>query len=90
MLQTPDAETIQGLIGRTVHHLGQTWRIVEFLEDERMIVLQATGTDRVIQTDQHGDARRRVPQCLTIQVCKEDGRTPHPDFLALRFTSAQG
>ena len=87
MFHIPDTASLQALIGRTVHYRGQAWRVIEFLEDEGQLVLQAAGRDRVIQADQYGEAHRRVPECLSIPVHGDDGKTLHPDFLELRFTA---
>ncbi|WP_348672769.1 hypothetical protein [uncultured Abyssibacter sp.] len=50
------------MLGRELDDRGQRWRVVEYLADQDTWVLQATTGGSVIQPDQFGDARRRVPE----------------------------
>lgn len=47
--------------GPVIHDQGRAWRVVEYLEDCRSWVLVAIDQAAVIQADQFGDPRRRVP-----------------------------
>lgn len=79
-----DVNRLTVLIGREVHYNGKTCLIVEILEEEPALVLQYH--DTTIQTDQHGEAHRRVPNTLTIPVFENDGGNWHPEFVSLRVT----
>ena len=71
------------MIGQKVVHQGMSCQIIEVIEINTSLVLQAYDKDKVIQMDQHGDAHRRVPNTVTIPVLTSDKTELHPEFLAL-------
>lgn len=48
--------------GPLIQHQGRAWRVVEYLQDCDSWVLTAVDQTGVIQSDQFGDPRRRVPE----------------------------
>ena len=74
---------LRGMIGTQVVHQGEGYQIIEVLEQSTELVLLKLENATTIQTDQHGDARRRVPHTLTIPVLTADRTELHPTFLAL-------
>jgi hypothetical protein len=76
-----DPGTARDLLGQRVRYLGACYEVVDLLDDGPALVL-ASLEDCVIQADQHGDARRRVPSTLTLPLRDRDGN-PHPDLLGL-------
>ncbi|WP_238985383.1 hypothetical protein [Nitrosococcus halophilus] len=56
--------------------------MIEVLEEGPVLVLQEAVCHRVIQPDQFGKARRRVPQILEVRVRDPSGQLT-PGFLAL-------
>lgn len=75
-------EQLRGMIGQRVIYQGCQCQVIEVLEQETELVLQLEDDD-TIQTDQHGDARRRVPATITIPVLTADRREINPRFLSL-------
>lgn len=73
-------ERLRTLIGRTVWHANTCCEVVEVLEDGMQIVLHCQGGGG-IQTNQFGEARRRVPDMVTINVFS--GAEFSPAFSAL-------
>lgn len=79
-------QQLRKLIGLEVRHRGVCCRIVELLENEPALVLQACGPSEAIQDNQYGDPHRRVPEVFTIALFDEqDSDECHPDFLALNL-----
>jgi len=74
---------LRGMIGQKVIHEGMKCQVIEVIETNNCLVLQVHETDKIIQLDQHGDARRRVPGTITIPVLTMDKTELHPLFLAL-------
>ena len=73
---------LRGCIGIKVLHQGEPCVVIEVLESPTSIVLQ-NAYFSTIQTNQHGDPHRRVPQTYTIPVLTDDHAQFHPAFLAL-------
>ncbi len=61
-------DKLRGLIGQRLHHRGVECLIIELLEDGPNLVLQEFGPHTIIQSDQYGEAHRRVPETFTIPV----------------------
>ena len=77
-------QQLRKLIGQQVVHQGVCCRIIEILENEPALVLQATGPREGIQDNQYGDPHRRVAEVYTIPLFDlECAGEIHPDFLAL-------
>lgn len=69
-------EQLRKLIGLEVMYQGVCCRIVEILEHEQALVLEASGPREGIQDNQYGDPHRRVARVFTIPLeeCDADGR----------------
>ena len=77
-------QQLRKLIGRQVEHRGRCCRIVEILEHEPALVLEACGEREAIQDNQYGDPHRRVAEVFTIALFDEEREGEcHPDLLAL-------
>lgn len=77
-------QQLRKLIGQQVVHQGVCCQIIEILEHEPAVVLQATGPREGIQDNQFGDPHRRVPEVYTIPLFDlQNGGEIHPDFVAL-------
>lgn len=74
---------LRGMIGLNVIHQGEGYQIIEVLEQSTELVLVKLQKATTIQTDQHGDAHRRVPHTVTVPVLTADRAELHPSFLAL-------
>ena len=66
-------DRLRALIGRQLDHAGHRCEVLEILEEEQAVVLCCLSGDTVIQADQHGEPRRRVPETYTIPVFGPDG-----------------
>lgn len=73
---------LRGMIGQRVAFQGQSCLIIEVLEQDTELVLQIE-EHQTIQLDQYGDARRVVPEIMTIPVLTADKTELHASFLAL-------
>lgn len=75
---------LRGMIGQRVVCQGQSCLIIEVLEQDTELVLQVE-RHLTIQADQYGDARRVVPDTMTIPVLNADKTELHASFLALEL-----
>lgn len=75
---------LRGMIGQQVLHQGQRCLVVEVLEQNTELVLQIEA-HQTIQPDQYGEARRLVPDTVTIPVLSADRTELHASFLALEL-----
>lgn len=80
-------QTLRGLIGREVQYEGVLCQVIDVLVDGPALVLGRRGQRGVIQTDQYGDARRRVPQTYTVPLRSRIESDLHPVVRA--FTDAR-
>jgi hypothetical protein len=78
-------EQLRGLIGLQVLYEGEDCRVVEVIEDNLSIVLGHENRDTTIQSDQHGHARRKVPQTTIIPVLNSNGDEFSQQFLCLEL-----
>ncbi len=78
-------ESLHNLIGHEVEFAGSLCQIIEILEDGPALILQQRQHLTTIQADQHGEAHRRVPATITIQVYEQHGVTLHADFHSLNL-----
>lgn len=76
-------ERLRTLIGHEVQYDGIDCQIIEILEDGPALILQHRHHVTTIQADQHGEAHRRVPTTITIQVFDQMGEELHADFHSL-------
>jgi len=74
---------LRGMIGQKVIVERKNYLVIEVLENSTELVLQIEHKETYIQSDQHGDAHRRVPATLTIPVLTADKTKLHPSFLDL-------
>ena len=83
-MPTCNLQQLRNLIGLEVMHQGVCCRIVEILEHEPALVLEASGPREGIQDNQFGDPHRRVSEVFTIALFDEQREGEcHPDLLAL-------
>ncbi len=83
-MPTSSLQQLRKLIGQQVVHQGVCCQIIEILEHEPALVLQATGPREGIQDNQFGDPHRRVAEVYTIPLFDpQSSGEIHPDFLAL-------
>ena len=61
-------EKLRSLIGQRFYHHGVDCQIIEVLEDGPSLALQEFTSHTVIQSDQYGEAHRRVAPTFTIPV----------------------
>lgn len=81
-------EQLRRMIGIQVCRQGTACVVIEVLEDNVALVLQAIAGEAAIQSNQFGDARRRVPPTFTVPVLNAAHDGLHPDFLALDLIDA--
>jgi hypothetical protein len=62
------AEKLQSLLNRCITYQGVECRIIEILDEGPALVLQDCCQERVIQGNQHGEASRRAPRLITVNV----------------------
>jgi hypothetical protein len=72
----------QSLIGYETDFRGRRYRVVELLEDGPALILQAIDSG-VIQTNQFGEAQRRVAENFVIPIYGADGVTLNSGFTEL-------
>jgi hypothetical protein len=80
-----NVERLHNLIGHEVEFAGSLCQIIEILEDGPALILQQRQHLTTIQADQHGEAHRRVPTTITIQVFDQQGTILHADFHSLNL-----
>lgn len=61
-------ESLRPEIGASVQYEGKSYKMIELLEDDLAIVLEACHKNMEIQPDQMGEAHRRVPHTICIPV----------------------
>ena len=74
---------LRGMIGLRILYSGTTYTVIEVLEDNPCIVVQADQPDSHIQADAYGNARRQVRDTLTIPVFSNDKTELHVNFLRI-------
>ncbi|HEY9147636.1 MAG TPA: hypothetical protein VIQ22_01390 [Gammaproteobacteria bacterium] len=80
---------LQKLIGRQVMHRGTSCTVVELLEHEPALVLEASQARSSLQDNQYGNPGRRVAEVYTIPLYDEDGESRfHPELLRLGLLSS--
>lgn len=80
-----NVDKLRGLIGHEVEFAGIPCQIIEIIEDGPALILQHRHHLTTIQADQHGEAHRRVPTTITIQVYEQQSMTLHADFHSLNL-----
>ncbi len=69
---------LEALIGRRVAYQGIDYRIIEILREGPAVVVSPLLGAGVIQSDQFGGAKRRVPQTHTLPLFSEVEDDVHP------------
>ena len=82
MSENDQLEKLRQLIGRQVAYQGNTCRVIELLEPERVLVLRCEGNSRHIQPNQFGEASRRVQKCISLPVFDDESGELLPMILA--------
>ena len=84
-MQTVDISLTQlrNLIGARTRCEDADCVVIEVLEDVPALVLENCACATVIQPDQQGSAKRRVPQRFTVPVLLEGGQQINPLVLKL-------
>lgn len=77
---------LHNLIGHEVRYQGRTCRIIEVIEDIPALILQQQQPNASIQPDQHGEARRKVPDTITLPVIDRESGALHPAFSDLNIS----
>lgn len=72
----------RALLGRHVQYMDHDCIIVEYLEQDDLLILEPAAAGSEIQANQFGEPRRRAPLRFSIRVYAEDGRL-HPALRAL-------
>ncbi|HED15438.1 MAG TPA: hypothetical protein ENI64_01260 [Gammaproteobacteria bacterium] len=78
------AGQLEKLLGCETRHQGHACVIHEILDNGRTLILISVQQEN-IQGDQFGNPRRRVPLSFSVPIIDEDGRSPHPEYLALEL-----
>lgn len=76
-------DTLHAFLGREVVFDGVHCQVIDVLSDGPSLVLSRLGTAGIIQTDQYGDARRRVPETYTVPLRSRIEDDLHPVVRAL-------
>lgn len=79
----PSIEDLEALIGRRVRYLNRTWVIIEVLEEELAIVLQADTADESILNNAQGEPVRSTPRVMTLPVRDEESGGINPEMGAM-------
>lgn len=74
---------LRSMIGQRVVYQGHVCWIIEVIEEQTALVLQMDSSRGTIQSNQFGDAHRRVNEIITVPVLTADRSALHQDFLAL-------
>ena len=72
MMDTKLLQQLRLLIGRLVEYRGHVCRIIEVLDSENALVVSCEGMQRIIQSNQFGEATRRVQQTHTLPLFDEN------------------
>lgn len=82
---TINVDKLRNLIGHELEFDGAACQVIEILEDGPALILQQHHQHSTIQADQHGEAHRRVPGTITVQVYDPDGISLNSDFSSLNL-----
>ncbi len=77
-----DIHQLTALIGQETVFLGHRYRVVEILEQELAVILEAVD-HKMVQEDQYGECSRCVAQSYVIPVYGPDGETLNTGFTEL-------
>jgi hypothetical protein len=65
-------QQLRVLVGKPVEYQGRACRIIEILVAENALVVRCEGGQRVIQSNQFGEATRRVQQTHTLPLLDDN------------------
>ena len=74
---------LHGLVGRRVVYDGVPCQVIDVITDGPSLVLACTDAEGIIQPNQYGEARRRVPQTYMIPFWSQVRDDLHPVLRAL-------
>jgi len=74
LMDTKLLQQLRLLVGKPVEYRGHACRIIEVLDSENALVVRCEGRQRVIQSNQFGEATRRVQQCHTLPLFDENDK----------------
>jgi len=80
MDKIPSIDELEGLIGRRVRYLNHEWRIIEVLDEEMEIVLQAADDSERVLSNAHGEPVRALPDVLGLSVRNPRGEGLNPEL----------
>lgn len=83
MAETGMTSALPALIGRRVRHKGELYEIFEILEHDPPALVLRSEAHLSVQSDQHGEAHRRVPQTVTVPILLNPDR--HPDLARMEI-----
>jgi len=72
------------MIGLRVRHAEANCTIIEVMDDQHEIILEADACIHEIQADAFGNARREMRTLYSIPILNQAGDDLHPDFTRLR------
>lgn len=73
MIDPELVERLSALLGRTCLHRGQSWRLVDLLPREGLLVLESVEQRPAIQLDQFGRASYRAPDLCQVPLLEGEG-----------------
>lgn len=73
-MDTKLLQQLRVLVGKPVAYRGYACCIIEVLDSENALVVRCEGSQRVIQSNQFGEATRRVQQCHTLPLFDENDK----------------
>jgi hypothetical protein len=76
-------QQLRGMIGLRVKYHGETYVVIEVLDDSPAIVMQPDIPRTSIQPDAYGNAHREIGEVITIPVLTSDRQELHPEFLEI-------
>ncbi len=77
------SKDLYAMIGLHVRYQGAICQVLEILEEESTLILSDLESHTSIQTDQYGEAHRRVPQTYSIKILNVDQLEFSGEFLSL-------
>ncbi|MDQ2068254.1 hypothetical protein [Natronospira bacteriovora] len=84
----PTVAELEQFIGRRVRYLGHRWQIIEVLDEELSLVLQADDDSERIMSNSHGEPVRSLPEIMTLKVKDPEGEGLNPELGQLDVLSA--
>lgn len=73
----------RGMIGARLRHGGHNCTVIEVLEDQLELILEADNASLEIQADAYGNARREMRALYYVPIFNTERDELHPSFLSL-------